>query len=255
MRVKILGNLVVDTILNSTSSINYDGSNEVEISRSLGGVANFARAAKGLFDFDVFSFVGSDSAVVDSLLGDLGISYKKLHGVTPQAFIVSDKFNAVRHSYVDWGIYNSNILNWPYDNHCSWHHLMYLDRMCISLDDLKEFRGIVSADFCSSESVSDFYEYLPYVDYLIVSDVSEGCSLTKRDLPVRKGLVVHTPSYGYCRFGESIWACDFKVVRGLNVNGAGDYFSAHIISELLLDRLPNLMHAYDFTVKCLRKQS
>lgn len=132
---------------------------------------------------------------------------------------------------------------------------MYLDRMMITIDELKLLGGCpISADFCTIEDVDSYRHLLPYIDYLIVSE--HQCKfIMHMDLPVRKGVIVHSPQFIYYKILGKIDSYRVNVESGLNVVGAGDYFAAFTIANLLKDKLSNLKLIHEQTIEMLKRQS
>lgn len=253
MGVAVYGNLISDTVVTINVPLKSGQSHCCRISTRMGGIANFCRAGRGLFPQVAVTAVGRDDVgrwAVYEMEKICPTMASASPDKTTQAVVIADKSTNIRTGMVEWGACRSRKLWAPEVNH-EWHHFMYLDRLSITnLEDFHKY-GTVSADFCDSAEIENYRHLLPFVDWLIVSELEDGRSVRDLKLPVRKGVIVHSPEGSYVVGGQQFRA---ERQEGLNVVGAGDYFAAHCVANLRTDSL-NLAVVHHQTVALLRNQS
>lgn len=256
MKIAVYGNLIHDTIVGINSPLVIGESNNAAITYALGGIANFCRAGHTLFDLSIVTALGNDKEGDIARLklakyGDLIVHESALS--TSQAIVIADTANNIRTGLVQWGACR-HFSSWQ-PVKADWHHIMYLDRL--NIDDLTPFvgQGIVSADFCDSAEIESYRHLMHQIDYLIVADLDHQ-SLLKLDLPVRRCIIAHNPKGSYCAVGSLIvMTADVETVNNLNVVGAGDYFAAYCIANLMVDHDIDLNNVHARTLDQLRAQS
>lgn len=229
MPLAVYGNLIADTIATIDMPIQIGASHPCTFTEKLGGIANFVRAC---FDTPVDQQVASFS----------------------QATVIADRSKNTRTGFVKWG---EDEYNWkPVE--ADWHHIMYLDRLNITPLQLSQFDR-VSVDFCCIDDLVNFPEvygpYLPYIDLLIVSEL-DGPETQLRDLNLDVDMIVHSPDFIYCkRKGQLEIMYEVTTTDGLNVTGAGDYFAARCLINMLNTGDPNLQLSHLQTLELLKAQS
>lgn len=111
------------------------------------------------------------------------------------------------------------------------YHIAYLN----DLPDtkfIKDLKGIVTADVCSSKF--DF-DLLQYVDYLFISDEDAIADITFYSSLTRRGTILHSPKGSVYSDGKIIYEhpiADELYIPNTNVLGAGDMFASCFISQL-----------------------
>ena len=258
MLVAVYGNLIWDQIVTIDTPLTPGASHDCSVIRSqAGGVANFCRAAEGLkhdFVTGVSSSVGHDGLWMIEYLRGLGVGtgIEVTTQPTSKAVVIADRATRTRTGMVQWGACRRRT-SWPPAASADLHHYMYVDRMTINtVPD----HGLVTADFCDSRNVHEYGEFLRHVDYLFVSE-NEERPFHKHECPkVRRGVIVHSPQECYVLEGggRSQWLIP-DLIGGLNVVGAGDYFSAFCVAKILTTGKPDLLWAHQRTVELLRRQS
>lgn len=273
--VAVYGNLLHDTLVYTNGwpndAIARDNINTIKIVTRGGGIMNFCRAAA---DLDNYVTVATADVGDDYHSTNLSAEFFQLDSnrvkrrlattklPTSQAVVICDLQNCRRIGLPVWGACRQR-RDWsPAD--AGWHHLMYLDR----LDhlNLKDFRArigpdaVMSADVCDSTALIGRRADLANLDYLIVAEVVAK-SLQDVCLPVRRAVIVHRPAGSYvCNSGGYVVADYTATTTGwLNVVGAGDYFAACCIANLLIDGCsPSdlcLAAVHHATTRLLRAQS
>ena len=111
-----------------------------------------------------------------------------------------------------------------------WHHIMYLNRLNTNfIDDIKT--GIISADLTDGEiNVED---HLDKIDYLFLSDENLFMDIDELGKLVKGWVILHYPSGSYTTNGKQSYTHENKVVKNINVLGAGDTFAAVFITSML----------------------
>ncbi len=258
MHVAVYGNLIYDRVL-VVPSLQIGGSNTcTRTYQSAGGIANFCRALRRnkLLNLTGVSCVGNDidghKALAEMLnyCNELVIDHS-IDQHTSAATIISEP--NTRTGLVSWGACSS-YTDWYPVPAADWHHIMYLDRLSITAEQLRNFPGVVSADFCDSNNIQHFRHLLRYVDYLIASE-SDVDRLYDLDLPVRKAIIVHSPGNCYIKEGDQLSEYSNQLETGLNVLGAGDYFAAYCIDNLLKNSILDFESIHSSVVTLLRERS
>ncbi len=255
MDLSLYGNLIYDELLIIDSPlVSGESHNCVKIEEKIGGLANFCRAFPASFPVSVTSSVGDDSeghTARTEIMFRHPYSFIDVVDVpTSKATVIVDTHTNSRTGIVKWGACRAKKEFVPVP--ASWHHIMYLDRINV---DLSKFQGIVSVDFCDSNSVFDYYDELKHVDYLIISETKMGL-LADFNLPVKKGVIVHSPTQSYVINNGAVSQHNRNVSEhGLNVVGAGDYFAARCIANIMTDGGVDLAAVHSETLQLLRNQS
>ncbi len=259
MRLAVYGNVIHDTVVSVDGPVRLGNSHNCRTSRRVGGLANTCRAATRLVD-DVVAItsVGDDDEGAFCLTEmmayyEVDRSWSSDH--TSRAMVLAS--GGDRTGFVEWGACRSR------DHWCAakadWHHVMYLDRIDRVDALLAELSGSlfpepVSADLCDSDEFDE--SLLRHVDYLFASE-SLVRPLLGRPLPVRRGVIIHSPRGSYLQ-DPTGWVQSSAVVdrvEGLSVVGAGDYFAAGCIANLMMGTGLDLPAAHVHTLRLLRGQS
>lgn len=256
MRVAVYGNLIADRIVISSEPITLGAAHKCTVHGAAGGIGNFVSAAYDakLFKTIAASAVGDDELGLKlrSIMGQYGITAIKESDIkTTSATVLVDPANGQRTGFVDWGAC-SRYVAWPYFD-ADWHHFMYLDRITISPERLAAY-GRSSADFCEPDEIPQYKKHLSNVDVLITSqgvkfDATEAAGWTRR------GAIIHQPGKCVSIIDGVRSEYDVEMVDGLNVLGAGDYFAAHAIANLVVDAKVDLEAIHHATLNKLRRQS
>lgn len=256
--VVVYGNLIWDQIVTIDKPLTPGGSHDcTDIRSQAGGVANFCRAAHDANEFHtgVVSSLGLDGMWMVEYLRSLGCStmIAPVDSPTSKAVVIADRASRTRTGMVKWGACRERT-EWIPTPTADLHHYMYVDRLKLNMVPAS---GLVTADFCDSANVHEYGEFLRHVDYLFVSE-NEERPFYKHECPkVRRGVIVHSPRECYVLEGgggRSQWLIP-DLIGGLNVVGAGDYFSAFCIAKILTAGKPDLLWAHQRTVELLRRQS
>jgi len=192
--ISLYGHMTIDRIFN-----------EFDESISLGAMAN------------VWSAI--------SKLGT-GFSVKLNPTALGEAIVLINKKNAQR---VGRGNLNLSTTT-PTIYNSMWHHIMYLNRLNTDfIDDIKT--GIISADLTDGEiNVED---HLDKIDYLFLSDENLFMDIDELGKLVKGWVILHYPSGSYTTNGKQSYTHENKVVKNINVLGAGDTFAAVFITSML----------------------
>ena len=192
--ISLYGHMTIDRIFN-----------EFDESISLGAMANVWRAI--------------------SKLGT-GFSVKLNPTALGEAIVLINKKNAQR---VGRGNLNLSTTT-PTIYNSMWHHIMYLNRLNTNfIDDIKT--GIISADLTDGEiNVED---HLDKIDYLFLSDENLFMDIDELGKLVKGWVILHYPSGSYTTNGKQSYTHENKVVKNINVLGAGDTFAAVFITSML----------------------
>ncbi len=112
-----------------------------------------------------------------------------------------------------------------------WHHIMYLNQ----LDDVSFIEeienGLISIDMTAGKMKN--LEMLKYVDYMFISDEDMFMDIDKLASLVRGWVILHYPTGSIITNGKETFETKVKVIKNLNVLGAGDYFAGFFISNLV----------------------
>lgn len=254
MRIAIYGNLIYDQIVRIGKPFKIGDSHNCDIDFVAGGIANFYRAGVNCgLNMSVVSKIGDDFYGQQLLNAFDDNSYIEItKSDTTFASVIVDQFSCVRTGMVRWGA--CRIVGGWKPLVSDWHHLMYLDRINLTTDELKSFNGIVSADFCDINEHQQFKQFYPYIDYLIVSETDVG-KLANCDINTRRGIIVHSPDVVYYKIGGHYNEFAISKEANLNVVGAGDYFAAYAVANLLKNELPDLRHIHNQTLTAIKQQS
>lgn len=263
MPLALYGNLIWDNIRVVPFGPNEGAVHPCEKSYyRAGGVANFCRAAAevGFSDIIVQSALGADNNGMACLRGikDLfktKIKYESKHP-TSSAVIIVNPDRGHRTSFVQWGAC-SNHNKWQPIEEADWHHIMYLDTLKIDIDFIKSLKGTVSVDFSNNNKWTSYSEVLKHVDYVFIDNKTH---YEAKIIPTRKCVINHTAkrtSTYYLEDNSKDISNDYHFDReaGLNVLGAGDYFSFYCIASILSSETIDVKKAHQQTLELLRKQT
>lgn len=247
MRIAIYGNLIYDQLITIDSQLYVGEShNCTSIEHRAGGIVNFCRALSSYsnIDFDVIGDIGNDDPGF-KLLQALNVWQPTNHvriSKTPTTTATVIVHENDRTGIVQWGACRERCDWEPVD--ADWHHFMYLDRMNITKEQLLKFPRNTSADFCGKPT--DYQDLAKCVDYVIASDCESW--------PTRRGVISHSPTQIHSIMDGVRDTLHVSRCHGLNVVGAGDYFAAHCIANLLLEDF-NLLDIHQRTATMLVEQS
>lgn len=207
--ITVYGTEFVDTICELLEYPKENESNEViNTYRKFGGTENFVRS---LVDgFIVRRFVTGCEATI----------------------ILNTKTGS-RTSMADWK--DSWLMNESIEP-TDWLHVMYLDKLsAVGVKEMMGFRRkakVISADLCLSKQteMGRLVKVLPFIDYLIISDVEAKGIRNALHLP--KNIIIHSPKL-VCVNGDFIQNIYYEN-RAVNTLGAGDMFAATFVSCVML---------------------
>ena len=127
-----------------------------------------------------------------------------------------------------------------------WNHIMYLNQMK-NCDFINQLDGsIISADLTSGPMLN--LQFLKNLDYLFISDEDIFMSLDELALLVKGWVILHSPHGSICHNGTESFETKTKIIENLNVLGAGDFFAASFISEMLRNN-SEMKESVDFAHK------
>ncbi len=254
MRVAVYGNLIVDTLVDVERTINLGESHDCKVTNRLGGVINFCRAAQGLYDVSLRTAVGGDFTAYGEIPSPCDYVIRTMaDAITSRAVVAVDRQRCSRTGFVEWGACRGNDLWTPVDD-ADWNHFMYLDRM--TGVDLASYFGTVSVDMCDSVGVDALKGVLGHVDYLFVSEDEERPFRT-RPPQVRKETIVHGPEAVYRLKPDGTVVDMYRIQKASNLNvvGAGDYFAAFCVANILNEADDVIVAASKSTLETLKRQS
>ena len=127
----------------------------------------------------------------------------------------------------------------PFIHTSDWSHIMYLNQL-INLDFLSEVSKkskFVSADICAGSSIQDV-SILKHIDLLFIADDDLWLPIQQlRDLTKGDVIVHHSNgSIYYSKNGEKIETLVDKILKDINILGAGDMFAAAVIFNYLQNK-------------------
>lgn len=120
-------------------------------------------------------------------------------------------------------------------NNSKFYHIAYLNDLP-DTSFIKELKGVVTADVCSSNF--DF-ELLKYIDYLFISDEDAVADISVYSNFTRCGTILHSPRGSVFSDNKIIYEYpidDTLYIPNTNVLGAGDMFASCFISQLYLQK-------------------
>lgn len=266
MRIAVYGNLILDHILELDGPFDPNISNTcIRDYHRAGGIGNFCRAftLSPALNRRKIEVIPVSAIGVDDSAGILLKEFQR-YGIntnflfdggpdTSTATIICD--NTKRISAVSWGACRT------YDNWCpitaDWHHFMYLDKMAITPEQLDAFTGIISADVCDGGLI-EIAHFMSHLDYIFASIPDEPFSrllATSVEPLTKKGMIFHNPQQKYFINSDTTQVCCNRLEPNINVLGAGDYFAAHCIADLLQERPLELPKVHDMTLELLLQQT
>lgn len=283
-KVSIYGNTIVDTVHEVNHFNDSNTSNKLlRTYESVGASGNVIRALRG---FDDNLQISIHSRVSTGKAAEFAWDFFKMNNVdiaklyyslgsTSQAVIISDLENSERTSFVHWGVC-STMKHFEPEEDCDWAHFLYLDALeNITPDHLKEFQEkgiIVSADLCKNnltlEEKEKITSLLPYVDYLIISNIEAFAILQdehkstitqSREIgeKVKRWVIIHSPDGSLSSDGTTTMYQGHEEFTGpINVLGAGDHFAATFIYNMIKGETlgESISEAHIQTAKYLKKE-
>ena len=112
-----------------------------------------------------------------------------------------------------------------------WHHIMYLNKL-VDYSFIKNIKGIISADITSGV-VDDQMPFLDKLDYLFISDEDLNIDINKLTKKVKGKVILHYPSGSVVSDGKNIFTTKTKLLKNIDVLGAGDIFASCFINYML----------------------
>lgn len=254
MHIAIFGNLIYDQLLTINEPLIPGESHPCQVSVAAGGLANFCRALPPYIDFSIATSIGTDAFgdYLDNYCECFSSDIEVSSNQTTVATVIVDRSTCSRTGFVQWGACAHRV-NWEPHRKADWHHLMYLDRMRITPAQIARLPGKVSVDFCAVENIEDYLEFLPFIDVLIVSE-SNRRKLSTFKFPTKMGIIVHTPTVAYSKLNGVYKELMMTPEPDLNVVGAGDYFAALCVVDIMQHDNLSLSSVHDQTVALLRKR-
>lgn len=263
-KVSIYGNLIVDTVYKVDELDKPNTSNKLLSSyRTIGAAGNVIKSLRAL-DEEILISINSNISQEDdaaqfaykeltSLRVDVSELLPKRESATSEAVIISSLKNGQRTSFVNWASC-TGMENFSPNINTTWAHFLYLDALeNLTPEHLKKFKdeGItVSADLCKSglseNEKERIFSLLPYIDYLIISDVEakaliETNSTLKEKSEILGGkqgdgwTIIHSVGGSDSSNGEMYMLKFSDVIKGeeVEVLGAGDCFAASFIYKMI----------------------
>ena len=114
-----------------------------------------------------------------------------------------------------------------------WNHIMYLNSIA-DASFIENLNGIVSADLTSGKMNN--MNLLKKIDYLFISDEDMFTSLEELSSLVKGWVILHSPHGSVCHNGTETFTTKTKFIDNINVLGAGDFFAASLIVQMLKDK-------------------
>ena len=149
-----------------------------------------------------------------------------------EALIFVDEPNCKRASTACLSLKNRT----PNINNSDWAHVLYINELN-DLSFIKKVRKssrVISADICSGKILKDT-SILQNIDYLFISDEDMWLSSIDELASLVKGWVIlHNPAGSICCNGKTKFEIRIdKVLKDINILGAGDIFAASVITNTL----------------------
>jgi hypothetical protein len=183
-------------------------------------------------DFDQYKSIGSIGNVWDSIIN---IDPNKLIHIEPieigSALVYINTVSGDKVSKPNLQLkYNK-----PKIIDSTWSHITYINRLR-DLSFISEIKNsIISADIAGKKTFDT--SYLKYIDYLFVSD-DEIINLDELISLVKIAVIVHNNSGSITYYKNDTIINNHKVLKNINILGAGDYFaSAFIVSMIETNNL------------------
>lgn len=178
-----------------------------------------------------------DTNTITTAIGSIGNVWKALKYINPyisiaveptefgEALILIDRINNKRTSRASL----SNFLRVPNVHDSKWSHILYINELRHK-HILDEAKGIISADLCKGKNLD--YNLLKNVDWLFTSE-EEGCSKNLLQV-VKRGLIIHSSTSATIMTKETSKTVQVEqALNNVNVLGAGDFFAASVICNML----------------------
>ncbi len=138
-----------------------------------------------------------------------------------------------------------------------WSHILYLNQLP-NLGFIKKLPNIskyISADISSGGKIP--YEYLKYIDFLFISEEDLNIPLKELCNKTKGWVILHYPNGSTTSNGKKTIKCNNKIIKNLNVLGAGDIFASNFINQMLkttsIKESLELSHA--LTYKALKQKN
>lgn len=212
--ISLIGKKYEDTILYINDQVYGDTNLCTHVSERLGGMYNFS----------------------DTKLPSLNLLYNPVG--LKKVFIVSDKKNSTRTSYVN-NVVGAEISKNHIDvvnNISNWLHVCYID----DIEDYKNLSFIeipFSLDFCT---VNDRKQYIPIMKKAEVIFDSKERKHLYDDININTPIIFHAPDgIEIIKNDKIFFNKSATPIANLNVNGAGDLFAAHFIEKYFYSDLKN----------------
>jgi sugar/nucleoside kinase (ribokinase family) len=179
--------------------------------------------------------------IKDTSVGSIGNVWKSLNKVNPdlkinieptaigEALIMINEDKSERTSIANLNMKTKE----PTILESKWNHILYINE----LKDLsfveKIKNGIISADICRGNILSDL-NILKKIDFLFISDEDLFMDIDQLYPYVKNAVILHHKggSICYLKDGSKI-ETDVKVLDNINVLGCGDMLASYFINEFL----------------------
>ena len=256
MKIAVHGILIRDTVFLLDRQFNNGCAYSAEACyETVGGAGNVIRFLKRVMCQDDITFCGLVSEnEFDFKYWLSGYCTKPtifLATQSSQATIIIDSFGE-KTSVVNWGDDTLYKLTKP---KADWHHIAYLDKVpFITPSALSKLSGIVSVDLC--DAWRDIEKYLPFIDYLFVSDHELSDDLVEYfGKKVRNTVLKHDFHGTSWSNGGPLKRVECKPYRWeQNCLGAGDYYAAAFIAGTAKDIEDRILSAHHTVIDNLGKK-
>lgn len=124
-------------------------------------------------------------------------------------------------------IQNKNINT---DINSKWNHILYLNQLP-ELGFIKNLTNTISADISTGGIIP--YKYLKYIDFLFIADEDLNIPLEDLCKQTKGWVILHYPGGSTTSNGSETIKCTNKIIKNLDVLGAGDIFASNFINEML----------------------
>lgn len=174
--------------------------------------------------------IGALGNVWDALiLTDPSTSVDLVPTAIGEAIILVDEKNNTR---TGRGRLNLQVANDIKISKAKWHHVMYLNQLqdASFINNIKS--GIISADLTAGKMNN--LDFLAKIDYLFISDEDLFMDITELAKKVKGWTILHYPGGSYTTNGTKSFLTENKIIKNVNVLGAGDMFAGSFIYKHLL---------------------
>jgi sugar/nucleoside kinase (ribokinase family) len=261
--VALYGNLIVDTVQQVSNYKEGVANYGLGSYRALGAIGNVLRALIELdsnMAFKIIGQIGDDSEGIfiqkyfNKLLNIEGIRIDTTQillaprGKTSTATVISDIDKRIRTAIINWGSCRRKYMFSP--SNTRWNHILYADTLdYLNYEHLQRMNGVISLDLCLSNHSEKIrkriFQMLPFVDYLIISEV-EAKGLTQMEDMLEASKILHRKEAGVVIIHEPTMSMVYNGTKAtlmkndyysqnasINVLGAGDIFAASFIYDQL----------------------